>query len=60
MNKGFKAMTINNSKSVFGERQFGQSFQEPHQFVITKPAWGNVVLPDLNPQSGIKSSAERA
>jgi hypothetical protein len=47
-------MTINNSRSVFGERQSRQSFQEPHQVVITKPAWGNVVLPDLNPQLGEK------
>jgi hypothetical protein len=47
-------MTINNSRSVFGERQSRQSFQEPHQVVITKPAWGNVVLPDLNPQLGKK------
>jgi hypothetical protein len=52
-------MTINNSRSVFGERQSRQSFQEPDQVVITKPAWGNVVLPELNPQLGIKSSAER-
>jgi hypothetical protein len=48
-NKDFKAMTINNGRSVFGEGQPGQSFQEPHRAVITEPPKHDMASMDFNP-----------
>jgi hypothetical protein len=42
-------MIINNNRSVFWERQHGQSFQEPHLVVTTEPTRSYVVPAHFNP-----------
>jgi hypothetical protein len=41
-------------RSVFGERQLGQSFQEPCQIIIIKPAGGYMETPDIYPFAGLE------
>jgi hypothetical protein len=47
-------MNINNSRSVFGKRQFREPLQEPCQVTIIKPAGGYMETPNINPFAGFQ------
>jgi hypothetical protein len=48
-------MTLNNSRSVFGERQPGQSFQEPRQVIVIEPSRRDMETLNTDPLAGLQS-----